>query len=167
LQILINILWVVAAFWFMESMAWFAHKYVMHTFAWSIHRDHHQPHERFFQRNDMFAIIFAVPSWLNMQFGVMAGFDFRFYIGLGILFYGIAYTLVHEVIIHNRWGTRDKIKHWYFQGLARAHYAHHKHKEKDDGECFGMLIVPLKYFKKSSSSFLTTEDTEKAQRTQR
>jgi len=151
----------------MESMAWFAHKYVMHTFAWSIHRDHHQPHERFFQRNDMFAIIFAVPSWLNMQFGVMAGFDFRFYIGLGILFYGIAYTLVHEVIIHNRWGTRDKIKHWYFQGLARAHYAHHKHKEKDDGECFGMLIVPLKYFKKSSSSFLTTEDTEKAQRTQR
>lgn len=167
MQILINILWVVAAFWFMEFMAWFAHKYVMHTFAWSIHRDHHQPHERFFQRNDMFAIIFAVPSWLNMQFGVMAGFDFRFYIGLGILFYGIAYTLVHEVIIHNRWGTRDKIKHWYFQGLARAHYAHHKHKEKDDGECFGMLIVPLKYFKKSSSSFLTTEDTEKAQRTQR
>jgi len=167
LQILINILWVVAAFWFMEFMAWFAHKYVMHTFAWSIHRDHHQPHERFFQRNDMFAIIFAVPSWLNMQFGVMAGFDFRFYIGLGILFYGIAYTLVHEVIIHNRWGTRNKIKHWYFQGLARAHYAHHKHKEKDDGECFGMLIVPLKYFKKSSSSFLTTEDTEKAQRTQR
>jgi beta-carotene 3-hydroxylase len=149
MQIIINILWVIAAFWFMEFMAWFIHKYVMHTFAWTIHRDHHQPTENFFQRNDMFAIIFAIPSWLNMQLGVMAGFDFRFYIGLGILFYGIAYTVVHEVIIHNRWGNRDKIKNRYLQGLARAHFAHHKHKEKEDGECFGMLIVPFKYFKKN------------------
>jgi beta-carotene 3-hydroxylase len=149
MQIIINILWVIAAFWFMEFMAWFIHKYVMHTFAWTIHRDHHQPTENFFQRNDMFAIIFAIPSWLNMQLGVMAGFDFRFYIGLGILFYGIAYTVVHEVIIHNRWGNRDKIKNRYLQALARAHFAHHKHKEKEDGECFGMLIVPFKYFKKN------------------
>ena len=150
MQTLINILWIITAFWFMEFVAWFAHKYVMHTFGWSLHKDHHQPTGNFFQRNDMFAIIFAIPSWLNMQFGVMAGFDFRFYIGLGILFYGIAYTVMHEVIIHNRWGNRDKIKHWYLQGLARAHFAHHKHKEKEDGECFGMLIVPFKFFKTSS-----------------
>jgi beta-carotene 3-hydroxylase len=25
---------------------------------------------------------------------------------------------------------------------------HHKHIGKGDGECFGMLFVPLKYFKK-------------------
>ena len=150
MQTLINILWIITAFWFMEFVAWFAHKYVMHTFGWSLHKDHHQPTGNFFQRNDMFAVIFAIPSWLNMQLGVMAGFDFRFYIGLGILFYGIAYTVVHEVIIHNRWGNRDKIKHWYLQGLARAHFAHHKHKEKEDGECFGMLIVPFKFFKTSS-----------------
>jgi beta-carotene 3-hydroxylase len=149
MQIIINILWILAAFWFMEFAAWFTHKYVMHTFAWSLHQDHHRPTENFFQRNDMFAIVFAVPSWLNMQLGVMAGFDFRFYIGLGILFYGIAYTVVHEVIIHNRWGNRDKIKNRYLQALARAHFAHHKHKEKEDGECFGMLIVPFKYFKKN------------------
>ena len=78
MQIITNILWVFAAFWLMEFVAWFHHKYVMHTFGWSLHKDHHQPTGNFFQRNDMFAIIFAVPSWLNMQFGVMAGFDFRF-----------------------------------------------------------------------------------------
>jgi beta-carotene 3-hydroxylase len=25
---------------------------------------------------------------------------------------------------------------------------HHKHLGKDDGECFGMLFVPFKYFRK-------------------
>jgi beta-carotene 3-hydroxylase len=24
---------------------------------------------------------------------------------------------------------------------------HHKHSGKEDGECFGMLLVPFKYFK--------------------
>jgi beta-carotene 3-hydroxylase len=24
---------------------------------------------------------------------------------------------------------------------------HHKHLDKEDGECFGMLMVPFKYFK--------------------
>lgn len=141
-------MWVVVAFWAMEFVAWFAHKYVMHSFAWAIHEDHHNPTGSKVQKNDWFALIFAIPSWLNMQFGVMNGFDFRFYIGLGILFYGIAYVSVHEVVIHNRWGTRNKIKNRYLQGLARAHFAHHKHKGKENGECFGMLIVPFKYFRK-------------------
>ena len=149
MHIAINIAIVIASFWMMEFVAWFAHKYVMHTFGWSLHEDHHNPTQSAFQKNDWFALIFAIPSWLNMQFGVMAGFDYRFYIGIGILFYGIAYVTVHEVIIHNRWNTRNKIKHWYFQGLARAHFAHHKHKTKEDGECFGMLIVPFKYFKRN------------------
>lgn len=151
MQALINISIVIASFWAMEFVAWFAHKYVMHTFGWWLHQDHHNPTESAFQKNDWFALIFAIPSWLNMMFGIMAGVDFRFYIGLGILLYGIAYVTVHEVVIHNRWGTRSKIKHWYFQGLARAHFAHHKHKTKEDGECFGMLVVPFKYFKPSKA----------------
>ena len=150
MQILINIAIVIASFWVMEFVAWFAHKYIMHTFGWVLHEDHHVANPPKFQKNDWFALIFAIPSWLNMQFGIMAGCDFRLYIGIGILLYGIAYVTVHEVVIHNRWGTRGKINHWYFQGLARAHFAHHKHKQKEDGECFGMLVVPFKFFKKSS-----------------
>jgi len=147
IQIMINIGWMVAAFWFMEFVAWSAHKYVMHTFGWFLHVDHHQPTGKPYQRNDLFALVFAIPSWLCMMFGIMAGCDFRLYIGIGILLYGIAYFLVHEAIIHNRWGWRNKIRGRYLQGLARAHFAHHKHQGKEDGECFGMLVVPFKFFR--------------------
>ncbi len=33
-------------------------------------------------------------------------------------------------------------------GFGRAHKIHHKHLGKEEGECFGMLFVPFKYFKK-------------------
>ncbi len=135
----------------MEFVAWGAHKYVMHSIALGLHKDHHQPKGRPFQRNDLFALIFAIPSWLSMQIGIMTEQYALLFIGIGILFYGIAYFYVHEVLIHDRWGFRKKIDHWYMRGLARAHFAHHKHKEKEDGECFGMLIVPLKFFKISRS----------------
>jgi beta-carotene 3-hydroxylase len=29
---------------------------------------------------------------------------------------------------------------------------HHKHLGKEEGECFGMLFVPLKYFKEAMNS---------------
>ena len=31
----------VSTFLFMEFMAWFSHKYIMHGFLWSLHKDHH------------------------------------------------------------------------------------------------------------------------------
>ena len=30
--------------------------------------------------------------------------------------------------------------------MRRAHKIHHKHLEKEDGECFGFLWVPKRYF---------------------
>lgn len=148
--VLLNILITIAAFWAMEFVAWAAHKYVMHSIGWALHRDHHQPTGHTFQRNDLFALIFAIPSWLFMMFGIMAGCDWRLYVGIGILLYGIAYVTVHEVIIHNRWNIRRKIRHPYLQGLARAHFAHHRHREKEDGECFGMLVVPRRFFRQGA-----------------
>lgn len=151
MQIFINILGVVGAFWFMELVAWFAHKYVMHTFGWGLHEDHHRSNDHFFHKNDLYASIFAIPSWLNMMFGIMAGCDIRLYIGIGILLYGAAYVYIHEAVIHNRWGSRKKVRGWYLQGVARAHFAHHKLDGKtngrDVGQCFGLLIVPRKFFK--------------------
>ncbi len=144
---LLNIFWVVLAFFVMEFVAWFAHKYIMHGIGWKVHRDHHQPHDGPLQRNDLFIIIFAIPSWLFMQFGVMGGNDWRLYVGIGIAIYGAAYFYVHEVIIHNRFHSRGKITNRYLLGLVKAHGNHHKRREKEDGECFGMLVVPFKYFK--------------------
>lgn len=135
----------------MEFVAWFAHKYVMHGFLWHLHHDHHD-HTTTppFEKNDAFALIFAIPSWLFMMFGVIDGWDYKFYIGVGILLYGIAYFLVHEVIIHQRLKWFSKSDNWYVKGIKRAHKMHHKHMDKINGENFGMLIVPYKYFKHDS-----------------
>ncbi len=35
----------------------------------------------------------------------------------------------------------------YFIALRRAHKMHHKHLGKEEGECFGMLVVPFKYYR--------------------
>lgn len=148
MSILFHAACVIAAFLAMEGVAWAAHKYIMHGIGWGLHRDHHQPVPgRRFQHNDWFALIFAVPSWLFMQFGVMGGCDWRLYVGIGILLYGVAYVYVHEVVIHNRPGGRRKVRGRYLQGLARAHFAHHRHKGPEDGECFGMLWVPRRFFR--------------------
>lgn len=136
---------VVATFWFMEFMAWFTHRYVMHGFLWSVHRDHHQGSKGFFEKNDLFFLIFAVPSWLFIMFGMMGGNDWRLYVGLGILLYGIAYFIVHEVIIHQRLKWFRNLNSPYIQTIRRAHKMHHKHLGKEDGESFGMLIVKRKY----------------------
>jgi beta-carotene 3-hydroxylase len=31
--------------------------------------------------------------------------------------------------------------------IRRAHKIHHKHLGKEEGECFGMLWVPMKYYR--------------------
>ena len=148
---LINALIVLVTFFFMEFVAWFVHKYVMHGFLWHLHHDHHD-HTTAppFEKNDAFALIFAIPSWLFMMFGVIDGWDYKFYIGVGILLYGIAYFFVHEVIIHQRLKWFSKSDNWYVKGIKRAHKMHHKHLDKINGENFGMLIVPIKYFKHDS-----------------
>ncbi len=141
IAIIVNAAIILATFFFMEFVAWAAHKYIMHGWFWALHKDHHQPEEGFFQKNDSFVVIFAIPSWLFMQFGIMAGCDFRLYIGIGIALYGLAYVFVHEIVIHNRFNIFRKIKNCFLQGLARAHFEHHKHREKEDGECFGTCLI--------------------------
>ena len=133
-------------------MAWFTHKYVMHGFLWVLHRDHHQPHPGIFEKNDAFFLIFAVPSFFLMLFGAQGGVDFRFFIGLGILIYGAAYFFVHDLFIHQRVKVLTRSNNWYLRGLRKGHKVHHKHLDKPDGECFGMLLVPFKYFKEARSS---------------
>lgn len=145
----IHILVFILTFFMMEFMAWFTHKYVMHGFLWSLHKDHHRKdHDSWFERNDAFFIFYAVVSigffvlWQNniLEIGLA--------IGLGIFAYGLTYFLVHDIFIHQRFKMFRKANNRYAKAVRRAHKMHHKHLGKNKGECFGMLIVPLKYFKK-------------------
>lgn len=137
----------ILAFILMEGAAWSAHKYLMHGFLWKVHEDHHKPTGHTFQKNDMFFLIFAVPSWLCIMLGVMYNANFSIGFGAGIAVYGIVYFLVHDVLIHRRFKWFDKTQNKYFKAIRKAHKVHHKKQEKEEGECFGMLIVPRKYFK--------------------
>lgn len=139
---------VVVTFFAMEFVAWATHKYVMHGWLWHLHADHHKKdHYNFLERNDSFFLIFAVPSMLLFLLGSIKGLDAPWlWIGLGILIYGIAYFIVHEVFIHQRIKWLKRTNNAYFMAIRRAHKVHHKHLGKEDGECFGMLVVPFKYY---------------------
>lgn len=148
----LNILAFLVTFFFMEFVAWFTHKYIMHGLLWVLHEDHHQPAPGFFEKNDTFFLIFAVPSAILMYLGVMNGYDVRLFIGIGIAAYGLAYFLVHDVFIHQRFRFFKHSKNSYLLALRKAHKVHHKHLNKEEGECFGMLLVPLKYFREAHRS---------------
>lgn len=135
-----------ATFFMMEFVAWFTHKFVMHGFLWMLHKDHHQVEPGIFEKNDTFFLIFAIPSMILIILGAMNGNDIRMFIGIGIANYGLAYFLVHDIFIHQRIGIFRRSNNVYLRAIRKAHKVHHKHLNKEHGECFGMLIVPFKYF---------------------
>lgn len=137
-----------ATFILMEGITWLTHRFVMHGFLWYLHEDHHKKGPGFFEKNDAFFIIFAVPSWLCIMLGSMNEAYWVVSIGAGIALYGLAYFIVHEVIIHQRfkWFTRSNNR--YVRAIRWAHKMHHRHLGKEEGESFGMLVVAKKYWDK-------------------
>ena len=127
----------VATFLFMEFMAWFSHKYIMHGFLWHLHKDHHKKdHGSWFERNDLFFIFYAVVSMslviLWGEYGFWAGLP----MALGIFTYGMSYFIVHDIFIHQRFKLFRSTNSKYAKGLRRAHKIHHKSIHKGGGECF-------------------------------
>ncbi|WP_373059189.1 sterol desaturase family protein [Zunongwangia sp. H14] len=133
----------------MEGMAWLTHKYVMHGFLWRLHEDHHRKdHSSWWERNDLFFVFYAIVSITCFLLWQYNDFWAGLPIGLGILAYGITYFTVHDIFIHQRFKIFRNANNRYAKGIRRAHKMHHKHLDKEDGECFGMLFVPFKYFRK-------------------
>ena len=146
---LLNIFITILSFFFMEFIAWFTHKYIMHGFLWYLHKDHHQPMKnRIFEKNDSFFFIFAIPGITTIIFG-LPDFSWEFWVGLGITLYGFAYFIIHDLFIHQRSKIFRHTKSKYLNGLRRAHKIHHKNTGKKNGENFGMLFFPIKYWFKS------------------
>ncbi len=145
---LVNILIVLCSFLSMEAVAWLTHKYVMHGLLWILHEDHHRKNPTsFFEKNDYFFLIFALPGIVCLALGIYTDLHALLYVGSGITLYGFAYFMVHDVFIHQRFKIFRNADNVYFKAIRRAHKMHHKHLDKEDGECFGMLFVPLRYFR--------------------
>jgi beta-carotene 3-hydroxylase len=153
MNLIINVAIILTTFMTMEAVAWLTHKYIMHGIFWFLHKDHHQKeHTDFLERNDFFFLIFAIPGIICLALGSFNQNYIALCIGIGITLYGACYFFVHDIFIHQRFKIFRNANHWYFKAIRRAHKMHHKHLNKEQGECFGMLWVPFKYYMENKKS---------------
>ncbi|UCB60143.1 MAG: sterol desaturase family protein [Candidatus Bathyarchaeota archaeon] len=145
INLLIHSSIITIAFVSMEGVAWFLHKYVMHGLGWYIHEDHHRPRKGRFEKNDVFGLFFATISFLFILSGVLSGFDIRLAVGLGVMFYGVGYILVHDVFFHKRIRIKYQPKNRYIKRILHAHAVHHQVSTSNSGACFGFLYADKKY----------------------
>jgi beta-carotene 3-hydroxylase len=136
------------AFVLTEFAAWLLHKYVMHGFLWNLHKDHHESEHKAFYKNDLFALAFAIPSFLMILFGNLWMSPGLSAAGYGVMAYGAVYFFVHEVIIHRR-HRFFRGRGSYFRALITAHAQHHRIRTKEGCDNFGLLVIHPKYFKDS------------------
>ena len=146
---MVPVMMIILFFVLMEGVAWVAHKYLMHGLLWNLHEDHHRKNpESFFEKNDYFFLIFALPGIALIALGsFVPAVQLCLFAGIGIALYGFAYFMVHDIFIHQRFKIFTRSNNVYLRAIRRAHKMHHKHLDKQDGECFGMLLVPFRYFR--------------------
>jgi beta-carotene 3-hydroxylase len=129
----------------MELVAWASHKYVMHGFGWAWHRDHHEPHGRTLEKNDRYALVGAALSIALFAAGspLILGDDAwppGTWVGLGVLIYGLVYTLVHDGLVHQRY-FRWVPRRGYARRLVQAHRLHHATTSREGGVSFGFVLA--------------------------
>jgi beta-carotene 3-hydroxylase len=129
----------------MELVAWGSHKYIMHGWGWAWHRDHHEPHDNVLEKNDLYGVVGAVMSISMFMWGspLVAGdkaWEPATWIGLGILFYGIIYTLIHDGLVHQRY-FKYVPRTGYAKRLVQAHKLHHATIGREGGVSFGFVFA--------------------------
>jgi beta-carotene 3-hydroxylase len=151
----------IGTFLFMEAVAWFTHKYVMHGFLWIWHESHHKVHNHVLERNDLFAVVFSIPSiTLFVLSTSIFPSPYLFSVGIGILCYGIFYLIFHDIIVHQRIKWVPKNKSSYLYRMIHAHYIHHAKHSKENCEAFGFLYAPKKFQPKK---FVFKEERQQTQ----
>ncbi|KAI6691017.1 hypothetical protein NL676_027845 [Syzygium grande] len=104
----------------MVFWARWAHRALWHTSLWPLHEPDDRP--RGGELDDVFAIINAVPAIALLSYGffhkglVVPGL--RLGAGLGITVFGMAYTFVHDGLVHRRFPVGPIA---YFRRVAAAH----------------------------------------------
>jgi len=129
----------VAAFLAMEAVSYATHRWVMHGFAIGWHRSHHAPPTSRFERNDRFPLCFSLLG-VALFAAASIGMTELWPIAVGVTAYGIAYLVVHELVIHRRLPV-PLLGGRYLGWLRDAHRDHHL----GGGEPYGMLLPLLRH----------------------
>ncbi len=124
----------------MELFAYATHRWVMHGPGWFLHASHHRARTGWFELNDLYAVIFALPSIAMIWAGARGGWgDGAVAIGAGIAAYGGIYFGFHDWIVHRRLPHRIVPKSDYFKRIVQAHRIHHVVESKHGAVSFGFL----------------------------
>ena len=124
---------------FMECFAWATHKYVMHGWGWGWHRSHHRPRSGPVEKNDLYALCFAVAVVGMFVAGMWL--ETLWWAALGITLYGAIYVFVHDMLVHQRFGLRWIPRQGYLKRLQQAHRLHHAVKQRKGAVSFGFLLA--------------------------
>ena len=123
----------------MEIVAIFSHKYIMHGPGWFLHKSHHKKHNNKFELNDLYFIVFSIPS----VYCIYSGFSNQNFIltsiGIGILCYGLIYIILHDIVVHKRFGITINSKNYYLRKIKKSHLIHHSNQEKKNASNFGFI----------------------------
>lgn len=127
----------------MEAVAYGAHRWIMHGPGWFLHASHHRTREGRFEANDLYALIFAVPSIVLLYGGVNLDWGtWAIWVGAGIAAYGAIYFGFHDVIVHQRIAHRYVARSAYMKRIVQAHRLHHATESKHGSVSFGFLWAP-------------------------
>lgn len=137
----INALIVLCSVAAMEGVAWLSHRYLMHGPGWGWHASHHEPRRGRFEKNDLFALVFAALAIVLIYAGTSGVWPLQ-WVGAGMTAYGALYALAHDGMVHRRWPMRYVPRQGYLKRLYQAHRLHHVSCEREGGVFFGFLIAP-------------------------
>ena len=125
----------------MEALAAAVHRHVMHGRGWGWHRSHHEPRQGLFEKNDLYALLFAGLSLLCFIL-LPALWPPLWWVGVGTLLYGLLYTILHDGLVHRRLPFLPSPRRGYLKRLVQAHRLHHAVRERSGAVSFGFLYAP-------------------------
>lgn len=130
-----------ASFVAMEFVTYAAHRWVMHGPLEKLHNGHHRNvaravPKRGLESNDVFPLAFSVVVMAGLWVGFnVNGMSWLVAVCAGVTLYGVAYSLVHDGVIHGRIPGMSRISSPTAARLSAAHRAHHH----TNAEPYGML----------------------------
>ena len=127
----------------MEGFAYGMHRWVMHGPGWFLHASHHRVRTGRWEWNDLYFVIFAMPSILLLAGGVRWGWgSWATAMGVGIAAYGAIYLIFHDIIVHRRIAHRYVPRGRYMKRIVQAHRLHHAVETREGTVSFGFLYAP-------------------------
>ncbi len=142
MSVLAPLLIVAATVAAMEGVAYSVHRWIMHgRFGWGWHRSHHEKRDGAFEKNDLYAVVFAGLSIGLFAIG-SAWWPPLWWIAVGMSVYGVIYFVVHDGLVHQRWPFRYVPRDGYARRLYQAHRLHHAVEGRDDCVSFGFVYAP-------------------------